>query len=126
MNFQCKELSISDEELGCAVSFSDSKTSEDQFKTIEEILNSNEKYLLIQRTYPEDEYEFDYYHIESSETDTELNSKDKMIVKLSLEKFEIDWSGDHLEIGLNLTDIEMKNLKEILVTRFNNRIRFIK
>jgi hypothetical protein len=51
MNFQCEELTISDEELGYTITFSDSKSSDDQFKTIEEIMNSEEKYLLIQRTY---------------------------------------------------------------------------
>ena len=49
MNFQCEELTISDDELGCTVKFSDSKSLDDQFMTIEEIMNSDEKYLLIQR-----------------------------------------------------------------------------
>lgn len=56
MNFQCVELSISDDELGFTVTFSDSKSSDDQFKTVEENMNSQKKYLLIQKTYPEDEF----------------------------------------------------------------------
>ncbi len=126
MNFQCEELTISDEEFGCTITFSDSKTSEDQFKTIEEIMNSEEKYLLIQRTYPEDDYESDYYHLESSETNTELDSDDIITVTIERERFEIDWAGTRLEIGLNLTDKEMKNLEEILETRFKDKIRIKK
>ncbi len=122
MNFQCEELTISDEELGCTITFSDSKSTDDQFKTIDEIMNSEEKYLLIQRTYPEDDYEDDYYHIESSESDTELDSEDKMTVRLSRENFEISWSGDQLKIGLNLTDKQLKDLKEIFEIVFKERV----
>jgi hypothetical protein len=121
MDFHCEELTISDEELGCTVTFSDSKTSKGQFKTGKEIMSSDEKYLLIQRTYPEEEYDLDYYHIETSETDTGLSLKDKMIVKLSPEKFEINWSGDHLEIGLNLTEKEHQALKEVFEVIFKDR-----
>src|SRR5690606_1594123 len=118
MNFQCEELTISDEELGCTIIFSDSKSADDQFKTIDEIMNSEEKYLLIQKTYPEDDYEYNYYHIESSESDTELDFEDKMTVRLSREKFEISWSGDQLKIGLDLTDRELNALKEVLEVVF--------
>jgi len=121
MNFQCEELSLSDDELGFTITFSDSKSSDDQFKTVEEILNSQEKYLLIQRTYPEDEFDFGYYYIESSETETEFNSRDKMIVRLSQDKFKIDWSNAHVEIGLNLSEIEYKELKEAFENTFSER-----
>jgi hypothetical protein len=42
------------------------------------------------------------------------------------EKFEIAWPGADLEIGLNLTDKEMKKLEEILRTIFKDRIRLEK
>ena len=122
MNFQCEELTISDEELGCTITFSDSKSADDQFKTIDEIINSDEKYLLIQKTYPEDDYEDDYYHIESSESDTVLDSEDKITVRLSRDSFEISWSGDHLKIGLNLTHKELKDLKEIFEVVLKERV----
>jgi hypothetical protein len=126
MNFQCEELTISDEEFGCTITFSDSKSSDDQFKTLEEIMNSEEKYLLIQRTYPEDDYGSDYYHLETSETDNKLGSDDIMTVTMNQDRFKIDCAGAHLEIGLNLTDKEMKNLEEILEVRFKDRIRIKK
>ena len=126
MNFQCKELSISDYELGFTIIFSDSQSSDDQFKTEEEIINSGEKYLLIQRSYPEEEDDIDYYYIETSETDTELSPRDKMIVEISQEKFKINWSGDHLEIGLNLTDKEQQELRKAFEVTFKERTILLK
>lgn len=85
-------------------------------------MNSDERHLLIQRTYPENDNDLDNYHIETSESDIELISDDiKMDVAIDRERFKIDWPGAHLEIGLNLTDKELKNLKEILETRFKDR-----
>ncbi len=123
MNFQCKELTVSDDELGCTITFSDSISSDDRFKTVDEIMNSKAKYLLIQRTYPEDDYESDYYYLETSETDTEFKSSDIISVTMNQDRFKIDWPGAHLEIGLKQTDKEMKNLEEVLEARFKDRIR---
>lgn len=125
VNFQCKELTILDEELGCTVTFSDSKSANDQFKSIKEIVNSNEKYLLIQRTYPEDDDDEDYYYIESSESDTIFNPDEKIIVKLNQKRFEVNSSGEQLRIGLNLENQELKDLVRIFKTRFEEKITII-
>jgi len=103
-----------------------SESSDEQFKTEEEIMNSGEKYLLIQRSYPEEYDDMDYYSIETSETDTELSPRDKMIVEISHEKFKIDWSGDHLEIGLNLTDKEQQELRNAFEDTFKDRTILLK
>jgi hypothetical protein len=126
MNFQCEELTILDGEFGFTITLSDSKSSDDQLKTVEEIMNSGEKYLLIQRSYPEEEDHLNYYYIETSETDTELSPRDKMIVRLSQNKFEIDWSGDHLEIGLNLSDKKLKELRNAFEVAFKERTILLK
>jgi hypothetical protein len=126
MNFQCKELTISDDDFGFTVIFSDSKSSDDKFKTVEEIMNSGEKYLLIQRSYPEEEGDLDYYYIETSETDVELSPRDKMIVRLSENKFEINWSGDRLEIGLMLSAKEQKALRKAFEVTFKERTILLK
>lgn len=124
MNFQCKELVIEDEEFGCTITFTDTNITDDQFKTGEEIMNSNEKYLLIQRTYPEDDYDVDNYYIETSENDIELLSDDiKMTVAIDQGTFKIHYPGAHLEIKLSLNDKELKNLKGVLETRFKNRLK---
>lgn len=126
MNFKCEELLIEDEELGCTITFSDTKISEDKYKTVEEIMNSEEKYLLIQRTYPDEEYDLDNYYLESSEIDTEFDSDSIITVIIDPEKFEINWSEGHLQIGLNLTEREINTLQEILKSRFKDRIKIIK
>tara|TARA_B110000285_G_C14541288_1_gene345095 strand:+ start:77 stop:466 length:390 start_codon:yes stop_codon:yes gene_type:complete len=126
INFQCIELNITDEEMGCTVTFSDSKSADDQFKSMEEIMKCNERYLLIQRTYPEEDDEKDYYYIESSESVTDFDPDEKMIVKLNGDRFEINWHGEQLGIGLNLDDQELANLIQIFKTRFKERITIMK
>ena len=124
MNFNCKELLIEDEELGCTITFTDTDISEDQFKSEEEIMNSEEKYLLILRTYPEDDEDVDNYYIETSENDVHLLSDDiEMTVTIDREKFIIDYPGARLEIKLNLKDKELENLKQVLETRFKDRLK---
>jgi hypothetical protein len=124
-NFQCIELTIQDEELGCTITFSDSRSADDQFKSMEEIMNSEEKYLLIQRTYPEDDYDVDYYYIESSESDKIFKPNEKIIVKLNQKLFEVNSVGEQLRIGLILENRKLKDLERILRTRFKEIITLI-
>jgi hypothetical protein len=94
INFQCIELTIQDEELGCTVTFSDSRSADDQYKTEEEIMNSNKKYLLIQRTYAEDEDDVEHYYIESSESNMNFEPNKKMVVNLNQDRLETKWIGE--------------------------------
>jgi len=119
VDFICKNLSITDDsDFGCTVVFSDSIDNEN----IDHIINNTEKYLLIQRSYPEEIDEIDWYSVETSENETELNQKDKIIIKLNSSLFEINWSGSKLIIGLELTDSELTDLNKILKTRFKDKI----
>ena len=121
VDFICKNLSITDDpDFGCTVEFSDSleKKTED----IDDIINSTEKYLLIQRSYPEDFDEIDWYTVETSENGTELNQKDKIIIKIKRSIFEINWSGSKLIIGLELSDSDYNNLKRTLQKKFKDKI----
>jgi hypothetical protein len=122
INFQCIELTIQDEELGCTVTFSDSRSADDQFKTEEEIMNSIEKYLLIQRTYAEDEYDKENYHIESSESNANFDPLEKIIMRINHNRLEAKWSGEEILIGLNLKNQELENLLRVLGSEFNERI----
>jgi hypothetical protein len=122
INFQCIELTIQDEELGCTVTFSDSRSADDQFKTEEEIMNSIEKYLLIQRTYAEDEYDKENYHIESSESNANFDPREKIIMRINHNRLEAKWSGEEILIGLNLKNQELENLLRVLDSQFNERI----
>lgn len=121
VDFICKNLSITDDpDFGCTVEFSDSL--ENKTEEIDDIINSTEKYLLIQRSYPEDIDEIDWYTVETSENETELNQKDKIIIKIKRSLFEISWSGSKLIIGLELGDSEYNKLKKTLQKKFKDKI----
>jgi len=121
VDFICKNLSITDDpDFGCTVEFSD--TIDNENESIDYIINNTEKYLLIQRSYPEDRDEIDWYTVETSENETELNQKDKIFIKLNSSLFEINWSGSKLIIGLELTNSELNDLNKILKTRFKDKI----
>lgn len=121
VNFQCKEFEIQNEELGCTITFSDSFSADDQFKTVKEIMNDDVKYLLIQRIYAEYNDDTDFYHFESTELDFEPD--EKMTVNLRKNSFEIKSYFGHMTIGLNLKNKELEELTHILETKFNERIR---
>ena len=121
IDFICKNLSITDDpDFGCTIEFSNSL--ENETENIDDIIHSTEKYLLIQRSYPEDLDEIDWYTIETSENETELNQKDKIIIKLKRNLFEISWSGSKLIIGLELSDSECNNLNKTLQNKFKDKI----
>jgi len=67
MKINCIEISISDEELGCQVTFSEKKDlgEEATNMTVQEIIDSIGRYLLIQSSYPEFEVESDYIYFET-------------------------------------------------------------
>jgi hypothetical protein len=122
INFQCIELTIQDEELGFTVTFSDSRSADDQYKTDEEIMNSVEKYLLIQKTYAEDEYDTEYYHFESSESNESFDPYGKININITKEKLEVNLIAEKVIIGLNLKKQELENLLRILDTKFHEKI----
>lgn len=124
-NFQCIELTIQDEEFGCTITFSDSRSADDQFKSMEEIMNSDEKYLLIQRTHPEDDYDADYYYIESSESDEIFKPNEKINIVLNQNLIKVNTAGEQLSIGLNLDNRKLKDLERILRTRFKEIVTLI-
>src|SRR4051812_37527307 len=110
MKFDCKHISINDEEFGCTVSLSeradDSELSKPEitFKmSIDEVLASIGQYILLQRTYPEDEFEEDYYYIETSNQDISGNLKDYKI-NLYRTKFLMDFDNELFEINIKTND----------------------
>ncbi|MFA5813995.1 MAG: hypothetical protein WC865_00040 [Bacteroidales bacterium] len=127
MNFICEELSIADDpNFGFTIQFSDTKDPgyiENQ--SINEMIKSKEKYFLLQRSYPEELDENDFYYIETSESDEELGNLDKVIIQLSKDKIKIQWSGDKVEIGLRLDERELLRLRKLLKTRFQEKVIMI-
>lgn len=125
MNFICKELIITDDaDFGCTITFTDSIESDNTEKSISEIINTNERFFTIQRSYPEDYDEIDFYHIETSESDTELGYKDQIVIYLMINRIKIQWCSDEVEIGIDLNINEIAKLKRKIKNRFSERIIF--
>lgn len=124
MSFTCNNLSITDDpDFGCTIKFSDTKDPGNiDYLLVDEINNSNEKYFLLQRSYPEEQYENNFYSIESSESKTELGYKDLILIDLSRYSVKFQWSGDKIEIELILNENDFVHLKKILRKRFKDRI----
>ena len=121
MKFDCKEISISDEEIGCTLVLSEKEEEANYSEgmTIDQIMSSIGPYLLLQRTYPEEEYEKDYYYIETSDLDNTGELKD-FIIDLYRTKFQMIHEDEIHEIGINVNDKEYENLKAILLKLTNN------
>ena len=126
MNFECKKLTITDDpDFGCTIEFSDTIERNSESMTVEELFNPTSKYLLIERSYPEEENEIDWYTVESSEIEIDFSQKDNIYVKLIPTEFEIYCSGVTMVIGLNLSDQEYSELNKILRTRFKGKVVMI-
>ncbi len=127
MNFECRQLSITDDpDFGCTIEFNNTIENFNDNLTIEEQLVPTGKYLLIQRSYPEDEFENDWYTVETSEIDIDFSQKDEIYVKLRQKEIEIYCSGITMVIGLKLSDREYSKLDKILRTRFKDKVVMMK
>jgi hypothetical protein len=126
MKINCIEISISDEELGCQVTFSDKKDlGEDSANmTVQELIDSLGKYLLIQRSYPEDEFESDYIHFETHDKKCSGELIDYEMF-LSKERFELNLLNEKIEVLINPTQKEYSELKKILPILTNNSGKII-
>lgn len=126
MRINCIEISISDEELGCQVTFSEKKDLGENAAnmTVQEIIDSTGKYLLIQRSYPEfeDESEYIYFETHNEEFAGELSDYEMV---LSRERFELKIIDGKIEVSINPTDKEYTELKKILPILTNNTGKLI-
>src|SRR6266487_6167807 len=126
MKFNCKEISISDEEFGCTLTLSEKEDNgaSEIGMTIDEIIASNGQYLLLQRTYPEDEFESDYYYIETSDPDKSGELKD-FSIHLYRTQFLMSYDNETFEITINANNQEFESLKKILGKLTNNKGQLI-
>ncbi len=115
MKINCIEISISDEELGCEVTFSEKKdlVEESESMSVQEIINSIGEYLLIQRSYADFEDEGDYIYFETHDEEYAGELSDYEMV-LSKERFELKLLNGEIEVLINPTDKEYSELKKIL------------
>ena len=117
MKIECKRLSISEEELGLQIVFYSNEKEEDpeslDYSNITEVVNSIGPYLMIQRSYPEDEFEKDYYYIELTDFDESGDLKE-FVFTLTGKKLKIKWEKNSVEIELNIDEKEIEDLIEAL------------
>ena len=116
MKFECKEISISDEEFGCTVTLSENKEMNDFEKeqTVDEIMNSIGQYIILQRTYAEDEFEKDYYYFETIDFDKSGELNDFKIT-LTQTEFILTYENEKYEIQINPDREVFDELKKVLL-----------
>ena len=115
MNFVCKEISINDEEFGCTVTLSEKEDNGfDYEETVEEIMNATYQYLMLQKTYGEDEFEEDYYYIESRDGKNTGELQDFDIF-LTETEFIITLEDEKYVIKINPNRKIFEELKKVLL-----------
>jgi hypothetical protein len=126
MKLNCIEISINDEELGCQVTFSEKKDlgEETANMSVKEIIESIGRYLLLQRSYPEDEFESDYIYFETHDENYAGELVDYEMV-LSKKYFELKIPNEKIEVLINPTEKEYSQLKKILPVLTNNSGKLI-
>ena len=122
MKFDCQEISVSNEEFGYTLTLSEIKdTGVAQINmTIEEIINSSGQYLMLQRTFAEDEYEKDYYYIETKNPDHSGELKNFKI-DIYRTQFVMTYEMELIVISLNLNDQEYESLKQVTKLIINKK-----
>ncbi|HUX59290.1 MAG TPA: hypothetical protein VMV77_20125 [Bacteroidales bacterium] len=121
MKFDCKEISISDEELGCQVTFSEipdlgAATENMSLKEIEESIG---KYLLFQRFFPEEDFDSDELYFETNDENLCGDIEDFKIT-LSRHSVKLRLDSETIDVSINPTDDEFSDLKRVLPIIINN------
>ncbi len=116
MKFKCNRISINDEALGCQVVFSEKANTGiyPENMSLQEMIESKDKYLLLQRFYPEDEYDRDSCYLETHDQGV-CGHLRKYEMILSKNKFELVLQKNHIEISISPEKNEFENLKKILL-----------
>lgn len=122
MNFNCIEISISDDDLGCQVIFSEKKDlgEETEKMSMQEIIDSIGSFLLLQRSYPEDEFESGNYYFETNDENLCGDLVDYEIL-LSKTRFKLKILNETIEVAIKPTEKEFTQLKKILPILTNKK-----
>lgn len=115
MEFDCKEISISEEELGCQVTFSENQDLgvKTENMSVKEIIESTGRYLLLQRSFPEDDFEKDNYYYETNNENLYGDLVDFEMI-LTRNKFELKLPIEKIKISISPTKKEYSELKRVL------------
>lgn len=127
MKFLCLDISINDEEFGCSISFSENRdeyneenTEDFRKMTPSEGAESIGKYLMLQRSYPEDEFEKDYYYFETSD-ETGSGELQNFRIELHTDRFLMYWDNHIYDIEIKPSKKEFTQLKTVLKKIVNDR-----
>ena len=125
-NFICKEITTIDNEFVSRIIFSDKKDEGYiEGQTYEEIVDSLGEYVMLQRSYGEDEFDQDYSSVEFSDFEKSGTLEDFSIA-ISRKQFRMEYKGDVIDIGLALDDeATFLIIKEVLKKIINGKGSFV-
>ena len=115
MKFNSKEIQIENDEFGYTLTFSEDKNDYEceMNKSTRELMHSTQKYILLQRTYPEDEFEKDYYYFEPSDFDKACELKN-FVINLYRTNFELTLNGDSYQVQFREDGHKFEQIKQAL------------
>jgi hypothetical protein len=115
MKFICNEIQVGNQEFGCTISFSENMNNgiSEEKLTFDEIIDSIGTYIMLQRTYAEDEFEEDYCYFESSDPE-KSGEIENFEINLSRNQFVLNFEKEVYDIELNLDTKIFEKLKENL------------
>jgi hypothetical protein len=126
MEFNCKEILIYDEDLGCQILFTENANigSKSQNISIKELMKSTSKYLLIQRFYSEDDFEDNSESINSyyeTHDDNLCGGLENFELELSRHFLMLRFPAENIEISIKPTEKEYTELKTLLPVLTNKK-----
>jgi hypothetical protein len=126
MKFNCNEIPISDEAFGCTLTLSEKKGIDtcSNKMTMDDHMSSCGRYVLLQRTYGEEDPESDYCYIETSDFDKSGEFKNYSI-HLWRTLLLLRYESEVIEVGMAVNEPEYKKLKSIVLKITNKEGRLI-
>ncbi|WP_423997088.1 hypothetical protein [Maribacter sp. IgM3_T14_3] len=121
MKLNCIKISINANEFCSEVTFSEKEDlgAESENMSVDEIIESIGRYLLLQRSYAEDDFDNDYIYYETQDENFAGKLTDYEMA-LSKNSFELKLKNGEIEIQIKPSVKEYLQLKEILPILTNN------
>lgn len=115
MTFQCKEITTTDNEFVCEITFSDKKDEGYiEGQTHQKMIDSLGQYVMLQRSYGEDNFDQDYCTVEFSDFE-KSGELENFSITISKRQFRMDYNGYVIEVDLDLdNDQTFLKIKDIL------------
>lgn len=115
MKFYSKKIEIENDEFGYTLTFNEDETDyeSEMKKSINELMNLTQKYILLQRTYREDDFEKDYYYFETSEFDKACELKD-FLINLYRTNFELTLNENFYQVQFKVNNHKFEQIKQSL------------